>query len=51
MLRFGPIQLIFRRVKIFSSVVSTAIRVLFVQVVATKIEVFLLMQQNFVFVC
>lgn len=50
MLRFQPVQLIFRRLKIASSVISTATRVLFVQVVATKIEIFLLMQLSFVFV-
>lgn len=50
MLRFRPVQLIFRRVKITTSVIPTAIRVLFVQAVATKIEGILLMQQSFVFV-
>lgn len=50
MLRFRPVQLIFRRVKITTSVIPTAVRVLFVQVVAAKVEGFLLKQLSLVFV-
>lgn len=49
MVRFGPVQLTLR-IKITTSVIPTAIRVLFVHVVATKIEGFLSMQQSSVFV-